>query len=70
MDPLVFYWIVLHPLVETVAPGCFDDTRGEDLKMDVIRVDSRACQMSGGNSQDPSNAVFNSGRERMVRGNG
>ena len=32
IDPLVLYWIVLHLFVETVAPGCLDNTMGEDLK--------------------------------------
>ena len=44
-----FYWIVLHLLVEAVAPGCFDDTRGEDLKRTTMRIDNRDHQMSGSN---------------------
>jgi len=31
IDPLALYWIVFHLLVEAIAPGCFDDTMGEDL---------------------------------------
>jgi len=32
VDPLALYWVAFHLLVETVAPGCLDNTVGEDLK--------------------------------------
>lgn len=46
--PLILCHVVPQLLVETVALGCFDNTRGEDLKREAIRFDRRARQMSGG----------------------
>jgi len=48
IDPLVLPQIVPQLLVKTVAPGCLNYMRGEDLKREATRFDRRDRQVSDG----------------------